>query len=420
MLCVALLPHFIPFSGATLANGRVLESWIAMIDHSNACKSHIITFLLMVLELVSRSSLFFGARSFFAPLVTFVRRISRQRGIVADLALVALSVLHTPPVTVAQARDLEKKSAFSRRFEVHGVVITLCENTDDDQVVLVVRGPAGLSIFEVLPAPGEREPEPEDGMKPTVLRRAQIDLSGGPFPAFVEPPPLPPKSRALAFLSRLGLLEPESRVRPRPLKAEATSLIDEFDKLCQPIQYPVPVACVVNDTITKGTSPGFAHFLTDLGESYSLGICEFAFTPLDTGIQRDFAVIFNDSGLRLSRCSPDLSKLRLVCVVEPMSEGLTRQVPLYRIRVAKASETYYVVPYTLRRARIVSAKNLGLALAVLFFFFVAQCEPDPGNDVPKCDLATRIVERAAQKENLLATIVREMTEDEDILNIGTS
>jgi hypothetical protein len=52
-------------------------------------------------------------------------------------------------------------------------------------------------------------------------------------------------------------------------------------------------------------------------------------------------------------------------------------------------------------------------------FFVAQCEPDPNSDFPRCDLAVRTIERATQKEELLARIVREMTENENVLETGT-
>jgi hypothetical protein len=270
MLSLALLPHFIPGVESTLpiVNRRILELWIAG-NRTAECAQvpqpdvHADSARARFAVIAVRRRAFF-----FPALIAFIRRLRETAGFLGELAGFVLSVLHSPPVSVLQAREFEGKFSVTRRFEVHGILVTFCENQEDEKFGMIARTQAGISVFEITPTSGERDAEPEEGMKPTVVRRAQIDLSGGPFQPFVQAPADPPRSRALAFLSRLGLLAPESRVRP-------TSWIENFDKLCQPIRSSVPIRSVVGDVIGTGRGEAFTNFLNDIGSSYPFGICEF-------------------------------------------------------------------------------------------------------------------------------------------------
>jgi hypothetical protein len=148
-------------------------------------------------------------------------------------------------------------------------------------------------------------------------------------------------------------------------------------------------------------------------------MCEFIFGVESPGDGDEMLLVFNEAERRINKQFPENVAWKLVIAVQGLYEGFGRETMLYKVRIIKANEPFYITPFPVRKTRLVAPKNLALVVSVICYFFVARCEPEQGGDVPHCDLAVRFIDAIRKRTAMLEKIVSEYAEDRDMLQTAT-
>jgi hypothetical protein len=371
--------------------------------------------MLALLELSGRSTLFTGQRPFMLSLVTFLKKISAFPGFIGEFAEGILRSLLVHVISIEDCTEIEHSFACRQCYAINGQIFSFCSNDGDSRIAITVRGSYGVSSLSVYKRVSFKSSEPENNLKPSILRRSQIELDNlPPFPPFPPSPPPSTRSTALSFLSSIGLLLTDAPSIPLslPITPRFLEALEQFDRSCVLPEFPISVVQVSPGAISydnaNHNSPRFQQFLADLGTTFSMTSCRFRFEVALQPVHR-ILIIFNESGFRVCREFSEHSCVRLAIVIEPVDSGMSKPVHMYRLTILKVAEAYYIPPFAIHKTRILPVKSLAKTVASCLYFLVAQCGSDKETELFKCELAAKILEQTVQRRENLTAILREFS-----------
>lgn len=411
LLALSVSPLFMPNFVSKIIDKQVIEHILANFKGNEFSDRHIFWFLIVLYELSKSTDLFVRNRAIITPIIAYLSDQKKQRKnspsnspkslnwcICKMIEIVYYSIL-IPTVSATEVKLFEKKYKTVKNYAINDRVVSLGENEMSATFGAIVRGPFGISSFDITEvATPEKLPAPENTLKENILHRDEIQFpEESVFPVYkddYEDEKSVKKCVPKSFLIAMGFASIESSMSFNSMQlideksgCEVTNELNEFEKLCDLVSLDVKVASVFEKSESL-----YDTFLDDLGSSFKFGSCLINFNAKDEKIDgNEVVVIFNESGLKISskallekdetaanntNNNVSLLKNNLVIEIEPIFNSISKRTLLYKVKILKNKWKCVILPFPTKKPVVTSRNHLPRMIATITFFYFSRLAKD--------------------------------------------
>lgn len=418
LLILAFSPLFMPDFVGKIIEKQVMENILANFNSNEFSDRHIFWFLITLLELSISTDLFVRNRTIIARLVAFLIDQRRQRKatetskpknmnwFINKMIEIVYYIILVPTISCANAKEFNSKYQKIKIYATNDRIFTFGENEESNTFGLIVRGPFGISSFDITEAMTPvKQPTAENTLKENILHRDEIQFpEESVFPVYKDTlsvsGTIPNQKKCIykTFLMAMGFSSIESNMSFYSTgildnsSSEVEKALNEFDQLSEIVPFDVKVACLqINNSIQKGEN-SYSTFVDDLGKSFKLGSCIINFKNDEKFETNDIIVVFNYSGLKISnkmvaRLEKDenaasknnnvkLLNNNLVIEVAPISNSISKSTLLYQVTILKSKWKCLILPFPAKKPVVASRKNLSRLISMICFFYFSRLGKD--------------------------------------------
>ncbi|OHS93524.1 hypothetical protein TRFO_11731 [Tritrichomonas foetus] len=435
MLMLALSPYYMPNIAPTLQNCSVLECILNSVEQ-NQSLPHILSFLIALIEIARRTDYFLNSRFFLPPLIDFlICQMNTRPDPVKTVAEIVYNAILTPSISNEEVKLFNVKYSKSYNFILNGRILTFGENPDCNHFGLLVRGPFGISSFNISEIPKPiKESISENTLKDNQLHRSDINFDDvNLFKKFEPETEKPEKSRTISFLIGTGIVSAASEAHTIiPMSDGYENAIQDFDVSCGLATFEILITHVSNNSSSffseTEVTDRYNKFIEDIGGSYEMGLCKFVFSD-KFNVSGDILVIFNESDQKLNTKFQEISQYDIIINVSPLYQTLTKDKMMYQISLINChpretytstsstdkSKTLPLFPFAEKKTVIASKETLSRTLSSICFFYYGEESIIPTENQGKVSLTDKYIELFKARKSKLQKIVNNYSKHQDIL-----
>ncbi|OHS98607.1 hypothetical protein TRFO_34972 [Tritrichomonas foetus] len=229
LLVLAMSPYYMPSFSDKIVEKHVIEHILTNFENNDIAKSHNTWLLIALYELSKSTNIFIKHRSIVPPVLSYLNTQMDKINIskwVKDLIEIVSDSILIPTISVNEMKEISQKYHSHKDYILNNRVVTFNENQNNRTFGTIVRGPFGISSFEIaeqsLP---ELQPAPENTLKENILHLSDIVFPDkSQFPEFKPNKTHEQRSCSKSFLISLGLASSSHVVHDSPPTTSTASL----------------------------------------------------------------------------------------------------------------------------------------------------------------------------------------------------
>lgn len=457
MLMLALSPHYMSDIAPAIQNCALVESLIKTVEQKQTqfpYQFNSIPFMIALIEINKRTDYFLKYRLSHSSLTDFLKtQITSKIPLISTMAEIVENLILAPSVSVQQMNKFcQNYPKVLSSYVFNGRILSFRENTENKALGLIIRGPFGITVFDITEvSPELAQTIDEKMLKDDTLHRSEITFDDvNIFAKYVETPETEEKSLSKSFLMALGIASmsitaPNLQINPLNQTQDGfEQALKDFDDSCGLSRFEILVAHIAKNSNSffseTEATPRYNKFLQDLGKSYNMGYCQFCFNDkFPTG---DILVIFNESDKQLNTEFLEVSQFEIIIVVTPLYQSLTKDEQMYKVSIIKCHPkykeekfvpsgtafqnsqsaktiptiiSYPILPYPDKEIIISSKDHLARTLSSICFFYYGQGQISSNSEVYRCILAEKYTELYKTRKEKLDNLVKKYTLQQDII-----